>query len=239
MRVLFYLACFAAIAAAGFWTAKFLFPVESELAQTGEPALETSGNPSGKAPPVAAPAAKPGPNVAQGPAASPAAEKTPRARGKDRLAYARHTNPLPEEQNGREKAAEPLEIERFRRPVATSPGVLVAGKTTIQLAGIEPLEADATCDLATGKTWPCGRTATFSLRRLIRRRSVVCDILERLNETTIRGQCTVAGVNINAWLVRRGWAHPADGGTSGFAEELAAAQNDKSGQWRTALPTAN
>ena len=235
MRVLFYLACLAAIAASGFWTAEFLFSGESELARSDAPASVPLPEPSGKAPP----AAPPSPDAAKARANSPATEKEPRAKGRSRLAYARHTNPLPEDQVGREEAAEPLEIVRFRRPVATGPGILVAGDTTIHLAGIEPLKGDASCYLASGKSWPCGRTATFSLRRLIRRRSVVCDILERLDDTTVRGRCSVAKVDINAWLVRRGWARPAEGSASGFAKELAAAQSDKSGQWRIALPAGN
>lgn len=251
MRVILYLACLAAIAASGFWTAEFLFSGESELARTDAPASATSHQSSGQAPPAAMPvgerspkpeqglAAAPPPNAAQARTNSPAAEKEPRTKGKSRLAYARHTNPLPEDQVEREKPDEPLEIKRFHRPVATGPGVLVAGDTTIHLAGIDPLKGDASCDLASGKSWPCGRAATFSLRRLIRRRSVVCDILERLDDATVRGRCSVAKVNINAWLVRRGWARPAEGGASGFAKEMAAAQDDKSGQWRAVLPTGN
>ena len=235
MRVFLYLACFAAIAASGFWTAKLLFSGESELARTDAPASAALPEPDRKAPPTAEPRA----DAAQNRANPPAAEKESRIKGKSRLAYARHTNPLPEDQAGPEEAVEPLEIVRFRRPVATGPGILVAGDTTIHLAGIEPLNGDASCDLASGKSWPCGRTATFSLRRLIRRRSVVCDILERLDDTTVRGRCSVAKVDINAWLVRHGWARPAEKSASGFADELAAAQKDKSGQWRTALPAGN
>lgn len=205
------------------------------MAGSDAPASAALREPSGKAPPAAAPS----PNAAQARTNSPAAEKEPRAKGKSRLAYARHTNPLPEEQAERKEIAEPLEIVRFRRPVATGSGILVAGDITIHLAGIDPLKDDASCDLASGESWPCGRAATFSLRRLIRRRSVVCDILERLDDTTVRGRCSVAKVDINAWLVRRGWALPADGGASGFAKELAAAQSDKTGQWRANLPAGN
>jgi len=120
---------------------------------------------------------------------------------------------------------------RFRRAVPLSSGALKSGKMTIKLAGLDALAGDAQCKYASGKSWACGRWGRYSLRRLIRRRAVVCDRIEEISQTEVSGFCKVVGVDINKWVVRRGWGQPAGEATIKYADALKAAKNDKLGQW--------
>lgn len=87
----------------------------------------------------------------------------------------------------------------------------VAG-VRVRLEGIDAPETDQTCEREPtfwkmrGATWKCGVEAMGHLERLVRDRTVTCqsrgvDVYGRLI-----GQCVVAGLDVNADLVRNGLA---------------------------------
>lgn len=75
----------------------------------------------------------------------------------------------------------------------------------IRLHGIDAPENDQMCE-RNGRPWRCGRDATAALDRFIGGRSVTCHELDvdRFGRSVAR--CLVNGQDVNAWLVRNGWA---------------------------------
>ena len=101
----------------------------------------------------------------------------------------------------------------------------VAG-TEVRLQGIDAPEYGQTCN-STGKNIPCGRQAAKWFRRLINGRQVVCSGWETDQYGRLLANCVASGVDLNAKMVRDGWA-VSYGGYEG--EELDARQN-KRGLW--------
>lgn len=120
---------------------------------------------------------------------------------------------------------------RFRKAIPLSSGILKSDKTTISLAGLDALGADAKCTYASGKSWECGRWGKYALRRLIRGRSISCNVVEQVTENIVTASCEVAGVDLNQWVIRRGWGRPARGKNDKYDVALKAAKNDRLGQW--------
>ncbi len=120
---------------------------------------------------------------------------------------------------------------RFRRAIPLSSGTLKSGTMTITLAGLDALVADAKCKYASGKSWECGRWGKYALRRLIRGRSISCDVIEQVTENNVTARCTVAEIDINQWIVRRGWGRPLDGESEKYDVALKTAKDKKLGQW--------
>jgi endonuclease YncB( thermonuclease family) len=108
--------------------------------------------------------------------------------------------------------------------------IRLAGRS-IRLDGIDAPEWDQTCLDASGQTWRCGRAASRALREHIRGQTVSCGprALDRYGRTIAR--CTLAdGDDLNAWMVRQGWAI-ASGFAGTYAAEQAEAKAAKRGIW--------
>ena len=83
---------------------------------------------------------------------------------------------------------------------------LVIGTTKIRLEGIDAPETDQLCLNADGANWGCGIDARDKLAAHIRARDIRCtasgvDAYHRTLAT-----CYVGGEDLNAWMVREGWA---------------------------------
>ena len=76
----------------------------------------------------------------------------------------------------------------------------------IRLEGIDAPESSQTCLTAAGQVWPCGSVATRELGRLMAGRDVSCENrgLDKYGRTL--GICSVGSLDINAEMVRQGWA---------------------------------
>jgi endonuclease YncB( thermonuclease family) len=106
----------------------------------------------------------------------------------------------------------------------------IAGRS-IRLYGIDAPEWDQTCVDPGGQAWRCGRAASRALRERIGGQTVSCRprALDRYGRT-IAG-CTLAdGSDLNAWMVREGWAL-ASGFAGTYAAEQAQAKAAKRGIW--------
>jgi len=83
---------------------------------------------------------------------------------------------------------------------------IVMGTTKIRLEGIDAPESDQVCLDANRKRWTCGIEARDRLAAYIGNRSIGC----APSGTDVYGRtlavCTVAGEDLNAWMVRQGWA---------------------------------
>ena len=108
--------------------------------------------------------------------------------------------------------------------------VVISG-THIRLDGIDAPETDQICTDANGKPWACGRIATRELRGFIRGGDLTCD-----KRATDRYQRMIAvcklpdGTDVNAWLVRQGWAL-ATGFIKTYESEQDEAEAAKRGIW--------
>jgi endonuclease YncB( thermonuclease family) len=105
------------------------------------------------------------------------------------------------------------------------------GGRSIRLDGLDAPEWDQSCLDANGKAWRCGRAATRALRERIRGQTVSCQprATDRYGRTI--AVCALAdGSDLNAWMVRQGWAI-ASGFSGVYAGEEAEAKAAKRGIW--------
>ncbi|MEI2298115.1 thermonuclease family protein [Ensifer sp. MJa1] len=115
--------------------------------------------------------------------------------------------PLSETDKEAKAAAGPTVLYR---PVAVAAGVLQFDKLTLQIDGIEPEQADRTCESG-GKSWPCGVVARTAFRNFLRARAVSCDMPQGNAGASATASCTLGGQDIATWLVDNGWAKPLAG----------------------------
>jgi endonuclease YncB( thermonuclease family) len=83
---------------------------------------------------------------------------------------------------------------------------IAIGETRVRLEGIDAPESGQTCGRRWFGSWACGAAATAELARIIGDKSVSCDPrgLDRYGRTL--AVCFVDGRDINAQMVRRGYA---------------------------------
>ena len=79
------------------------------------------------------------------------------------------------------------------------------GDTKIRLHGIDAPEAKQLC-YRDNQPWRCGEAATEALRRLIGNNPVRCEDHGSDRYGRMIGRCYVQGDDIEAWMVRNGWA---------------------------------
>jgi endonuclease YncB( thermonuclease family) len=75
-----------------------------------------------------------------------------------------------------------------------------------RLYGIRALALAETCRRRDGSDWPCGQDAAAALSRFLQGRTVVCEPHGRDAGGQFSSICYVESDNINAWVVRAGWA---------------------------------
>ena len=83
---------------------------------------------------------------------------------------------------------------------------LVIAGTRHRLIGIDAPEARQTCQKA--NLWKCGEAATQALQDIIAAKGgrVTCNSDKQDRYGRNLSLCFVGGVNLNAWMVRNGWA---------------------------------
>ena len=101
----------------------------------------------------------------------------------------------------------------------------------IRLEGIDALEWKQTCVDPKGQTWSCGQTAAQELRSYIGGWELTCARhgVDRYNR--ILATCSVPdGSDLNAWVIRQGWA-VASGDAGHYRSEQHAAEAARRGIW--------
>ena len=107
--------------------------------------------------------------------------------------------------------------------------IVVAGEH-IRLEGIDAPERKQTCQRE-GKAWACGSVATRTLRGLISDRLVSCKIIGRDAYGRALGACSAGHVNLNAAMVRSGFALDFRRYSSAYIADEAAAKANRAGMW--------
>lgn len=103
----------------------------------------------------------------------------------------------------------------------------------IRLFGIDAPETKQSC-VAAGKKWSCGRYATLALSAIIERQWVHCRQKDKDRYGRIVAVCNLAGVDgpdINAAMVRQGWALAYRRYSKDYVAEEDAARKAKAGLW--------
>ena len=103
----------------------------------------------------------------------------------------------------------------------------------IRLHGIEAPNAEQLCEID-GESWLCGWEATNALAHIVGRHWVSCR-QNRLNEGGVVDATCFAGnvLNINAWMVRNGWATAQNQTNTRFLQLEILARQEQIGIWRT------
>ena len=83
---------------------------------------------------------------------------------------------------------------------------LTIGTTKIRLEGIDAPETDQICLNVDGVRWTCGIDARDQLTNHIKGREITCTAngVDAYKRTL--GTCSLDGEDLNAWMVREGWA---------------------------------
>ena len=101
----------------------------------------------------------------------------------------------------------------------------------IRLFGVDAPESAQRC-LAGSSRWSCGEQATRALAGRIDGRSVACEERDRDRYGRIVAVCRHSGQDVNAWLVREGWAIAYRRYSTAYLDEEASARRAKRGVWR-------
>jgi endonuclease YncB( thermonuclease family) len=103
----------------------------------------------------------------------------------------------------------------------------------IDLFGIDAPENDQLCEVA-GRKWSCGQNATFGLSAIVERQWVYCRIMTADTAGRVAAICRLAGANgpdINAAMVRQGWAVADRRPPAPYLAEEKSARAAKAGIW--------
>ena len=101
----------------------------------------------------------------------------------------------------------------------------------IRLHGIDAPESSQTC-LENGRQWPCGRRSANALDRFIDARTVRCQGRTTDRYGRLIAVCYVGDTDINAWLVRNGWALAYRRYSRDYVDDERAAERAGAGVWR-------
>ena len=118
-------------------------------------------------------------------------------------------------------------------PRVVDGNTIIINFQNIRLHGIEAPNAGQLCEID-GKSWLCGWEATNALAHIVGRHWVSCR-QNGLNEGDVVDAICFAGnvLNINAWMVRNGWATAQNDTDTRFLQLEKLAQEEQIGIWRT------
>jgi endonuclease YncB( thermonuclease family) len=112
------------------------------------------------------------------------------------------------------------------------------GGTRIRLEGIDAPEGDQHCATAAGGTWKCGQVATTELQRLVGRTALGCDGRGTDKYGRMLAICHSGTTDINAEMVRGGFAWAFVKYSNAYVAEEAEARKRGVGIWQAPTTTA-
>ena len=110
----------------------------------------------------------------------------------------------------------------------------------VRLWGVDAPEFNQHCEDPNGKPFLCGDEAHSALSELVKQDRVVCiDIAPEAQGASLSAErrrryvatCYIGDINLNATLVRKGWALAYEPETLEFMNQQRLAQRDKAGLW--------
>jgi endonuclease YncB( thermonuclease family) len=135
--------------------------------------------------------------------------------------------------------------ERLARPSAPRPtGLPIAGRAhvvdgdslevaghRIRLFGIDAPDGAQGCRDERGISYACGRQAAGALQAKIGARTVACDPRGVDRRDRIPAVCRLGSEELNAWMVRQGWAVAARDEGHDYVRAEAQAKSERLGLW--------
>jgi len=101
----------------------------------------------------------------------------------------------------------------------------------IRLYGIDAPESRQTCK-RNGEDWRCGKDAAFALSDKIGRKPISCETTgESDRYGRIIAVCRLGAEDLNAWMVRRGWAMAYRQYSEAYVGDEATAREARRGIW--------
>ena len=128
-------------------------------------------------------------------------------------------------------ATAPVRAELSGAATVTDGDTLRLGAERVRLHGIDAPASKQTCR-AGGKTWRCGAAATRALREHIAGRTVECAERDRDRYGRIVAVCSIAGRDVNAWMVKQGWALAYRKYSTDYVSHERTAKAARRGVWR-------
>ncbi len=108
---------------------------------------------------------------------------------------------------------------------------LVIHGERIRLHGIDSPESAQRCTRPNGQQWRCGQKAALALADRIGRQTVRCEGKERDRYGRLVAVCYHKGQNLNAWMVRQGWALAYRRYSKDYVGQEQQAEASKAGIW--------
>jgi endonuclease YncB( thermonuclease family) len=100
----------------------------------------------------------------------------------------------------------------------------------IRLHGIDAPESEQFCE-KDGKQYRCGQQAALALSDKIGRTTVRCEQRDIDRYKRFVAVCSLGNVDLNAWMVRQGWAIAYRQYSQDYVDDESAAQAEKAGIW--------
>lgn len=107
----------------------------------------------------------------------------------------------------------------------------VAGER-VRLNGIDTPEANQTCLGDAGERWSCGEEATLALTAIVGDQAITCKGEERDKYGRLIAVCFAEDKDLNAEMVRQGWALAYRKYSTDYVPEEADAKAQKIGLWQ-------
>ena len=107
----------------------------------------------------------------------------------------------------------------------------IAGER-IRLHGIDAPESKQTCTDKDGKEWRCGQDVTFALAEMIGNHWITCKGEERGKFGRLIAVCYAGPYDLNAKMVRQGWALAYRRYSTDYVQDERAAKVAQKGIWR-------
>jgi len=104
------------------------------------------------------------------------------------------------------------------------------GGLPVRLYGIDAPEGRQTCE-RNAKTYACGKEATQALADLIKERPLQCEIVGKDGFGRVLGTCLAGDTELNAAMVRSGWALAFVKYSDRYTAEQGVAQTAQIGLW--------
>ncbi|MGI9410106.1 MAG: thermonuclease family protein [Hyphomicrobiaceae bacterium] len=102
----------------------------------------------------------------------------------------------------------------------------------VRLEGIDAPELGQRCRHRRSRAWPAGRAAQNALRSMIAGRAVRCRAVGRGKYGRILGNCSIADLELNSEMVRRGFAWAFTRYSDSYVAEEEVARRNRVGIWR-------
>jgi endonuclease YncB( thermonuclease family) len=124
------------------------------------------------------------------------------------------------------------EILSITKVIITDGDTIKFNKKKIRLHGIDTPEIKQLCKNKDGEDYKCGVKAKLALINLIANHQVKCSIHGTDKYKRLIGTCFIKDININKWLVEKGWALAYRRYSKDYVNEELFAKNNKLGLWK-------